>query len=46
MIRRLPVLERLPLLGRLGLGLGQGARRRAILQDVRAAAETDGAAQA
>ena len=45
MIRRLPVLERLPLLGRPGPG--QGARRRAILQDVRAAAaETDGAAQA
>ena len=37
-MRRLSVLERLPLLGRLVPG--QGARRRAILADVRAAAET------
>jgi multiple sugar transport system ATP-binding protein len=37
-MRRLSVLERLPLLGRLVPG--QEARRRAILQDVRAAAET------
>ena len=37
-MRRLSVLERLPVLGRLVRG--QGARRRTILADVRAAAET------